>query len=130
MSLEDELRRNTEALEKLTAAIMNSGSVPVKSAVIPAIEPVGTTPELKLPGKTYAEAAKLPPEEAAISAEIREQVRAVTWDQITTALVEHIKTKGRASAVTIMTAHGIQGKLTKEQLKEADYDRFYNTLTA
>mgnify|MGYP003402807135 CR=1 FL=1 len=128
MSLEDELKRNTEALEKLTAAIMSAGSVPVKSAVIPAIEPAGTTPELKLPGKTYAEAAKLPPEEAAISAEIREQ--AVTWDQITAALVEHVKTKGRASAVAVMAAHGIQGKLTREQLGEDDYAKFYNAITA
>ena len=124
MSLEDELKRNTEALEKLTAAIMSAGSG--KSTEMPKIE----VAEVKLPGKTYAEAAALPPEEAAVSAEIREQIESVTWDTIVTALTQHVQTKGRASAVAVMVAHGIQGKLTKEQLGEDDYAKFYAALTA
>ena len=124
MSLEDEIRRNTEAMEKLTAAILCAGSG--KSTEMPEIE----VAEVKLPGKTYAEAAALPPEEAAVSAEIREQIEAVTWDKIVTALTQHVQTKGRASAVAVMVAHGIQGKLTREQLGEDDYAKFYAALTA
>ena len=121
MSLEDEIRRNTEAMEKLTAAILCAGSG--KSTEMPKIE----VAEVKLPGKTYAEAAALPPEEAAVSAEIREQIE---WDTIVTALTQHVQTKGRASAVAVMVAHGIQGKLTREQLGEDDYAKFYAALTA
>jgi len=55
---------------------------------------------------------------------------AVTWDEIREALTKHVQVKGRQSAINIMTAHGIQGKLTQDQLKEEDYGKFYAALTA
>lgn len=55
---------------------------------------------------------------------------AVTWDEIREALTKHVQTKGRQSAINIMAAHGIQGKLTQDQLKEEDYGKFYAALTA
>ena len=120
MSLEDAIKANTAAINKLIGAL--DAQAAKRSEVTETVK------------ETVKENTKPYPQETEPVKEVEEDIaddnEAVTWDEIREALTKHVQVKGRQSAINIMAAHGIQGKLTQEQLKEDDYGKFYADLTA